>query len=85
VVREVGGAVTVGVAGGRAPIVGRVAMDACVIDLGGLHAEPGDEVVFFGDPARGEPSLADWVTATGLAAAEIAVLAGARAQREDLR
>jgi alanine racemase len=83
VVREVGNRVAVRVGDHTAPIVGRVAMDACVVDLGDADASPGADVVFFGDPARHEPSLADWEAATGLRAAEIVSLAGARARRDD--
>ncbi|QAY61312.1 alanine racemase [Microbacterium protaetiae] len=85
IVREVGNRVQVGVAGTTAPIVGRVAMDACVIDIGDLEVACGDEVVFFGDPAAGEPGLAAWTEATGLTGAEIVSLAGARSRRRGVR
>jgi len=35
--------------GGRAPIMGNVCMDVCMIDVTGLHAEEGDTVTIFGD------------------------------------
>lgn len=82
IVRELGNRVHVGVAGGTAPIVGRVAMDACVIDIGGLEVSRGDEVAFFGDPDHGEPALDAWLRATGLTAPEIVSLVGARAVRQ---
>jgi alanine racemase len=85
VVREVGNRAWVRVGAHRLPIVGRVAMDACVIEIGDAHTAPGADVVFFGDPGRGEPSLADWEAATGMRAAEMVSLAGARASREDVR
>lgn len=47
------------------PIVGRVAMDACVIDVGDLAVSPGDHVTIFGDPATGARSLAEWAAAVG--------------------
>jgi alanine racemase len=72
----------VGVRGASVPIVGRVAMDACVIDIGALEVDRGDDVVFFGDPRSGEPGLDEWTSATGLSGAEIVGLAGARAVRE---
>jgi len=84
VVREVGNRVEVRIGAHRVPIVGRVAMDACVVDLGETGLAPGADVVFFGDPALGDPSLADWESATGLSAAEIAGLAGSRAGRADI-
>lgn len=48
-----------------APIVGRVAMNAFVIDLGGRSAAVGDRVTIFGDPERGELPLADWAASVG--------------------
>jgi alanine racemase len=85
VVREVGNRAHVRVGEHSLPIVGRVAMDACVIEVGDADAAPGADVVFFGDPDRGEPSLADWEAVTRMRAAEIVSLAGARASREDVR
>ncbi len=40
------------VAGGTAPTVGRICMDTCMIDITGLDAREGDDVVVFG-PAAG--------------------------------
>lgn len=82
VVRELGGRVDVAIAGRRHPIIGRVAMDVCVVDVGEHEVRRGDEVVFFGDPGRGEPSLRDWLDATSLGAAEIVTAIGLRAWRE---
>lgn len=48
--------------GVRYPLVGRIAMDQLVIDLGSDTHAPGAEVVVFGDPARGEPSAQEWAT-----------------------
>ena len=44
-------------------IVGRVAMDQVVIDVGDEVVMAGDEVILFGDGRRGEPTAADWATA----------------------
>ena len=49
------------------PIVGRVAMDVCVVDIGDAAVRRGDEVVFFGERPR-RPSLAEWVGAPAHAA-----------------
>lgn len=84
VVRELGGAVDVGIAGERHPIVGRVAMDVCVVDIADAAVRRGDEALFLGDPGAGEPSLADWVRATGLRASELITTVGLRALREEL-
>ncbi len=37
------------VKGKRAPIIGNVCMDMCIIDIGGIDAKEGDEVIIFGD------------------------------------
>jgi alanine racemase len=47
-------------AGRRRPIVGRVCMDQIVIDCGDDVVNPGDEVILFGDGARGEPTATEW-------------------------
>ncbi|BDV30657.1 alanine racemase C-terminal domain-containing protein [Microbacterium terricola] len=82
IVRSLGGAVDVLVAGARRPLIGRVAMDVCVVDIGDASVERGDHVEFFGDPDSGHPSLAPWTAATGLTAAEIVTAVGTRSQRE---
>ena len=82
IVRALGSSVGVSIAGERHPIVGRVAMDVCVVDVGGASVRRRYDVVFFGVPDMGEPSLADWVEATGLTARELATAVGLRALRE---
>lgn len=63
------------VAGGRTTIAGRVCMDQLVLDLGGLpgasQAAAGDEVVLFGDAARGEPTAQEWADAAGTISYEV--------------
>ncbi|KJL37914.1 Alanine racemase [Microbacterium terrae] len=80
--RELGGRVEVAIAGERHPIIGRVAMDVCVVDVGEAAVARGDEVLFLGDPAQGEPALDDWVLATGLDPAELITAVGLRCIRE---
>lgn len=82
VVRSLGGRMDVTVAGERRPIVGRVAMDVCVVDIGATDVARADEVVFLGDPADDEPAVGDWAAATGLTAEEIVTTVGLRARRE---
>jgi len=82
VVREIGNRAHVRVAGHDAPIVGRVAMDACVVEIGEAEVARGDDVVFFGNPGTGDPDLAVWSDVTRLGAPEILSLVGARAARE---
>ena len=68
--------------GGRVrPIVGRVAMDQFVVDLGRERAEVGDRVVLFGDPAEGFPSADDWAEAASTINYEIVTRLGGRVKR----
>lgn len=56
-----GGSVTVHTASGdhTAPLVGRICMDQCMVDVTGLPVKVGDEVTLFGceSPAFGAPQL----------------------------
>ena len=74
------------VAGVACPIVGRIAMDQCVVDLGELversiSVEVGDEVVLFGDPAAGLPSVDDWARTIGTINYELITDIGPRVAR----
>ncbi|OJX76995.1 MAG: alanine racemase [Leifsonia sp. 71-9] len=71
--------VQVGVTRGR--VTGRIAMDQFVVDIGDGAASPGDPVVLFGDPARGEPTVLDWADAIGVAAPVITSRLGRRIER----
>ncbi len=82
IVRMLGNRVTVRIGGALRPLIGRVAMDVCVVDIGDLPVQRGDEVVFFGDPRDEDPPLAAWSAATGWSAGEIVALIGSRATRE---
>lgn len=82
IVRSLGSRLTVSVAGERRLIVGRVAMDVCVVEIGDLAVSAGDEVVYLGDPSRGEPSITEWTAITGLGAEELLLPIGRRARRE---
>jgi alanine racemase len=84
IVRALGNRASVSIAGERHAIVGRVAMDVCVVDIGPAPVARGDEVAFFGDPDAGEPSLTEWAAATGLTATEIVTAVGLRAVREHI-
>jgi alanine racemase len=86
VVRSLGNAATVRIAQGRHPIVGRVAMDVCVVDVGTDAAvQRGDEVVYLGGPDSGAPGISEWTAATGLTAPEIVTAVGLRNDREYVR
>ncbi|WP_022899499.1 alanine racemase [Humibacter albus] len=79
--RIVGNDAEVAIGGHRARVIGRVAMDVVVVDLGGVTAQSGDEVVFLGDPAEGEPGLAEWARITGRDTVELAATIGPRVIR----
>lgn len=66
-----------------APLVGRVAMDQFVVDLGPDHqAEPGDEAVLFGTPVAGAPSAIEWAGWTERSALDLTAGLGSRIRRE---
>lgn len=48
------------VSGMTFPLVGRIAMDQFVLDVGDATIDLGADAVLFGDPSRGEPSTTDW-------------------------
>ncbi|WP_435745082.1 alanine racemase [Microbacterium sp. PMB16] len=81
VVRALGNHAHVEVDGRARPIVGRVAMDVCVIDLQGSDAELGAEVTYFGGSGPAAPGLARWADVTGLTVGELVTVAGAHAVR----
>ena len=65
-------------------VLGRVCMDQVVLDVADLHANPGDEVVLFGDPATGAPSAHDWAVAAGTIDYEILTSMGGRLARRHI-
>ncbi len=67
--------------GAPRPVVGRVAMNVLVLDLGGEAAEIGDEAVVFGDPADGEPAVWEWAGSLGKPAAEVVSVFGSHLER----
>src|SRR3546814_12519896 len=77
-----GGRVTVRIGGAMHPLIGRIAMEVCVVDIRDHAVTRGDEVVFFGDPRDGAPSRGGWVPATGWSAGELVASTGLRAARE---
>ncbi len=73
---------SVEVAGKQRRIVGRIAMDQFVVDLGDHRASVGDPVTLFGDPATGAPSAYDWAQAASTINYERATRLGGRVVRE---
>jgi alanine racemase len=73
----------VAIAGVRRPIVGRVAMDQFVVDLGSSNLpQVGDEVRLFGPGDLGEPTADDWAERLGTIGYEIVTRIGPRVPRE---
>lgn len=83
IVRALGNNAEVEIGGVMHPIIGRVAMDVCVVDLQTAD-EPqvdGVEVVYFGGNGPARENLATWAAVTGLGVAELIAVAGAKAVR----
>jgi len=64
------------------PIIGRVAMDVCVVEVGDVPVSPRDEAVLFG--ADRPYLLWQWARATGWTELELAAMAGLHARREEI-
>lgn len=67
--------------GKRYLIQARIAMDQFVLDVGNDKVELGDEVVIFGDGAKGEPTAEELAIASGTINYEIVTRVGGRAKR----
>lgn len=52
------------IAGVAFPVVGRIAMDQLVLDLGSAEAQPGDIATVFGSAALGAPTAIEWAQRT---------------------
>jgi alanine racemase len=80
--RAAGNRVEVAIGGVRRPIVGRVAMDQFVVDLGsGDAAQVGDVVHLFGSGAHGELTADEWGAALDTIGYEIVTRIGGRVAR----
>lgn len=84
VVRALGNRAHVEIAGNPHPIVGRVAMDVCMVDVGYAPVQVDDEVVFFGGTGPAASALAEWEAATGMRATELVCALGLRLRREEV-
>lgn len=82
IVRSLGNSARVEIRGELHPIVGRVAMDVCVVEIGDAPIHEGDEVIYFGGDGPAAQHLADWGSITGLTAAELVTVVGMNARRE---
>lgn len=83
IVRSLGNRASAEIAGQLHPIVGRVAMDVCVIDLQDPQSrvQAGDDAVYFGGVGPARTTLASWAELTGLTLAELVTVAGSKAVR----
>ncbi|MGO1434060.1 MAG: alanine racemase [Canibacter sp.] len=75
---------TVSVHGQHRPIVGRIGMDQCIVDLGrelGARVTLGDKVVLFGDPEQGDPPVEDWADRLHTINYEVVARLGSRLSR----
>jgi alanine racemase len=71
----------VSINGRRCPVVGRIAMDQFLVDVGEGEVTVGDRVVLWGDPADGVPSAEQWASAADTIGYEIVTRVGPRVPR----
>jgi alanine racemase len=81
IVRALGNNAHVEIDGVARAIVGRVAMDVCVVDLGSAITELGAEVTYFGGDGPLSGGIARWAEVTGMAPPELVTVAGSHAIR----
>jgi alanine racemase len=79
--RQASGRGRVSIAGRQHPVVGRIAMDQFVVNVGDDAVALGDTVVLFGDPQAGAPSASDWAHAAGTINYDIVTRIGDRVTR----
>jgi alanine racemase len=83
--RAASNAAQVAVNGRRCPVLGVIAMDQFVVDLGpGASDRPGDEVRVFGSGDGDEPTAQDWAQWAGTIGYEIVTRIGPRVPRRYL-
>jgi len=68
-------------AGTAYPVVGRIAMDQLVLDIGRAEVSPGDTATVFGRADRGEPTALDWALRTRRPAEALTAGLGRRVTR----
>lgn len=79
--RVTSGRASVLIRGRRMPVIGRIAMDQFVVDVGDVPVEAGIPVTVFGDGSQGEPTAADWADWAGTIQHEIYCGLGSRVPR----
>jgi alanine racemase len=84
VVRLLGNRMDVEISGALHPIVGRVAMDVCVIEVGDAAGiREGSEVTFFGGSGPARDAIGRWSAVTGLGPLELVCAAGLAATQAE--
>lgn len=81
VVRALGSRAAVEIDGVVHPIVGRIAMDVCVVDIGEADVAVGAEVTYFGGSGPMSAGVADWARITGMGVDELVAVVGQRTER----
>jgi len=81
VVRALGSRASVEIDGIVHPIVGRIAMDVCVVDIGTAEVAPGAEATYFGGRGPMRTGVADWARITGMGVDELVAVVGQRTER----
>ncbi|HEX7835239.1 MAG TPA: alanine racemase [Pseudolysinimonas sp.] len=71
----------VSIGGTRYPVVGRIAMDQFLVDIGDAPVKVGDRVVLWGDGSTGEPTAEEWATWADTINYEIVTRVGPRVPR----
>ena len=79
--RHASGRLPAAFGGRRVPLVGIVAMDQVVVDLGDEPAQRGDIVTLFGPGDDGEPTAEDWAAAADTIGYEVVTRIGGRVRR----
>lgn len=83
--RMLSGKAEVLVKGKRVPVVGRICMDQCLIDVTGLDVKMGDEVVLFGSDGMETISIDEVAAKLGTINYEITCMISKRVPREYVR
>ena len=79
--RAATGRASVEIRGTRYPIVGTIAMDQIVVDVGDDIVAEGDAVVLWGSPETGAPSVSEWAEWADTITYDIATGIGGRVSR----
>ncbi|MFJ4164121.1 alanine racemase [Microbacterium sp. NPDC089698] len=81
VVRALGSRATVEIDGLVHPIVGRIAMDVCVVDIGAAEVALGAEATYFGGSGPMRTGAREWAGITGMDVGELVAVVGQRTER----